>query len=179
MTWLGAEFAIAAVSDALMPVGDVTGGVQVGTQWVPFPDERYRTVAVSWHRARSYELSSPSNQQALRRESEQLLRGPARLGLGPIEPASTRTRAARPLVLDVGERAQREVLRILREDSALQIIDRLAEQREQLGEIIPPPASPSLKRVRDGCTTRGAVPWCDSSLPGRSRRFVWTEIATR
>lgn len=141
MTWLGAEFAIAAVSDSLMPVGDVTGGVQVGTQWVPFPDERYRTVAVSWHRARSYELSSPENQRALRREAEQLFRGPARLGLGPIEPASIRTRAARPLVLDVGERGQREVLRILREDSALQIIDRLAEQREQLAGIIPPPSA--------------------------------------
>jgi len=37
MNWLGAEFAIAAVSDALMPVGDVTGALQVGTHWVPFP----------------------------------------------------------------------------------------------------------------------------------------------
>jgi len=27
---VGAEFAIAAVSDALMPVGDVTGALQVG-----------------------------------------------------------------------------------------------------------------------------------------------------
>ena len=66
MTWLGAEFAIAAVSDALMPVGDVTGGVQVGTYWVPFPDERYRTVAVSWHRARSYELRvRPTNRRCV------------------------------------------------------------------------------------------------------------------
>lgn len=141
MNWLGAEFAIAAVSDTLMPVGDVTGGVQVGTEWVPFPDERYRTVAVSWHRGRTYELSNPPNQQALRREAEQLLRGPTRLGAGPIEPASTRTRASRPLILDVGERAQREVLRILREDSSLQIIDRLSEQREQLAEIIPKPSA--------------------------------------
>ena len=140
MNWLGSEFAIAAVSDTLMPVGDVTGAVQVGTQWVPFPDERYRTVAVSWHRGRTYELSNDANKQAFRREAEQLLRGPSRLGASPIEPASTRTRAWRPLVLDVGERAQREVLRILREDAALQIIDRLTEQREQLGELIPPPA---------------------------------------
>ncbi len=138
MNWLGAEFAIAAVSDTLMPVGDVTGAIQVGTEWVPFPDERYRTVAVSWQRGRTYELSTPENQQAYRREAEQLLRGPSRGAEGPVEPASTRNRASRPLVLDVGERAQREVLRILREDSALQIIDRFAEQREQLGEIIPP-----------------------------------------
>ena len=139
MNWLGAEFAIAAISDTLLPVGDVTGVAQVGKQWVAFPDERYRTIAVSWHRGRTYELSSPANQQALRREAEQLLRGPTRLGASPIESASTRTRAWRPLVLDVGERSQREVLRILREDSALQIIDRLSEQREQLGELIPPP----------------------------------------
>jgi molybdopterin/thiamine biosynthesis adenylyltransferase len=138
MNWLGAEFAIAAVSDTLMPVGDVTGALQVGTEWVPFPDERYRTVAVSWQRGRTYERSTPENQRAYRRESEHLLRGPSRNPDGPIEPASTRNRAARPLVLDVGERSQREVLRILREDSALQIIDRFAEQREQLGEIIPP-----------------------------------------
>ena len=138
MNWLGAEFAIAAVSDTLMPVGDVTGALQVGTQWVPFPDERYRTVAVSWHRGRTYERATAENQRAYRREAEQLVRGPSRVGDGPVEPASTRNRASRPIILDVGERSQREVLRILREDSALQIIDRLSEQREQLGEIIPP-----------------------------------------
>jgi molybdopterin/thiamine biosynthesis adenylyltransferase/nitroreductase len=138
LNWLGAEFAIAAVSDTLMPVGTATGGVQVGTHWVPFPDERYRTIAISWQRGRTYELATPENQQAYRREAEQLLRGPSRSGEGPIEPASTRNRASRPLILNVGERAQREVMRILREDSALQIIDRFAEQREQLAEIIPP-----------------------------------------
>src|SRR5664280_2092969 len=121
MNWLGAEFAFAAVSDMLLPIGGPTGAGQIGTQWVPFPDERYRTVAVSWNRGRTYELSTPVNQQAYRREAEQLLRGPSRSGEGPIEPASTRNRASRPLILDVGERAQREVLRILREDSALQI----------------------------------------------------------
>jgi len=155
MNWLGAEFAIAAVSDTLMPVGDVTGAIQVGTQWVPFPDERYRTIAVSWQRGRTYELSTPENQRAYRRESEQLLRGPSKSGEGPIEPASTRNRASRPLILDVGERAQREVLRILREDSALQIIDRFAEQREQLGEIVP--------RLSEALLTEGSrwvyYPW--------------------
>ncbi len=47
MTWLGAEFSIAAVSDRLLPVGEVTGAIRVGKTAVPFPDERYRTVAVS------------------------------------------------------------------------------------------------------------------------------------
>ncbi len=139
MNWLGVEFAVAAVSDALVPVGSVAGGRMLGTCWVPFPDDRYRTVAVVWYRSRSHELSTPEHQQALRREAEELSRGPARLGVGPVEEGSTRTRAWRPLVLDVGIRAHREVLRVLREDTALQIVDRLDEQREQLAEIIPTP----------------------------------------
>lgn len=145
MNWLGTEFAIAAVSDTLEEVGTPAGGRKFGTASVPYPDERYRTICVSWERSRSYELCTPPHQQALRRENEELLRGPARLGLSPVEPASTRTRACRPLVMDVGGRAHREVLRVLREDSSLHIIDRLAEQREQLGEIIPTPSATLLE----------------------------------
>jgi molybdopterin/thiamine biosynthesis adenylyltransferase len=139
MKWLGAEYAIAAVSDKLVPLGMETGGRMVGTTSVPFPDERYRTVAVEWRRARIQELSTPAHRQALRVEAEQLTRNPALLGVGPVSPASTRTRAWRPLVLDVKARDHREVLRVLREDVSLQVIDRLAEQRSQLSEIIPPP----------------------------------------
>ena len=145
MNWLGTEFAIAAVSDTLEEVGTPAGGRKFGMASVPYPDERYRTICVSWERSRSYELCTPPHQQALRRENEELLRGPARLGLSPVEPASTRTRACRPLVMDVGGRAHREVLRVLREDSSLHIIDRLAEQREQLGEIIPTPSATLLE----------------------------------
>ncbi len=140
MNWLGAEFAIAAVSDRLLAVGDLTGAKMVGTCWVPFPDERYRTVAVEYRRTLSYELSSPENQQALRLEGEQLSRGPVSVGAGTVEEASTSMRSRRPLLLDVAERAHREVLRVLREDASLQIVDRLDEQREQLSEITPKPA---------------------------------------
>jgi molybdopterin/thiamine biosynthesis adenylyltransferase len=139
MNFLGAEFAIAAISDTLLPFGVVTGGRMVGTTSVPYPDDRYRTIAIEFHRSKSVELSTPPFQQALRLEAEQLSRGPALQGNGPIEPASTRTRAFRPLVLDVGTRSQREVLRTLREDPSLQVIDRLEEQREQLSQIIPKP----------------------------------------
>lgn len=140
MNWLGSEFAIAAVSDTLLEIGSAAGGRQVGTSSVPFPDERYRTIAVCWHRGRTYELATPSHQQAMRREAEQLSRGPASIGLTMVEPDSVRTRAWRPMVLDVTHRSQREVLRVLREDSALQLIDRLEEQRSQLAQIIPAPA---------------------------------------
>ena len=139
MNWLGAEFAIAAVSDTLMPFGDEAGARQFGVASVPFPDERYRTIAVEMHRSRMYELATPLHQQAMRREAEELYRGPSRLGESPIEPASVRTRSFRALALDVTGRSHREVMRVLREDSSLQILDRLDEQREQLAQTIPPP----------------------------------------
>ncbi len=143
MTWLGAEFAIAAVSDTLIPIGISTGARQFGEAWVPFPDDRYRTVAVTWRRARSIELAAPKHQQALRQEAEQLARGPLPQGSNPVEVDSPRTRSIRPLVLDVASRSHREVLRVLREDNALQLVDRLAEQQSQLGEMIPAP-SPAM-----------------------------------
>lgn len=155
MNWLGAEFAIAAVSDTLVEPGTPAGGRVVGTTSVPFPDQRYRTICVSWDRSRSYELCTPPNQQALRREAEELGRGPARLGLGAVEPASTRTHARRPLVLDVAGRSHREVLRVLREDSALQVIDRLTEQMEQLGEMVPAPSG----ALRDEGSRWVYYPW--------------------
>jgi len=108
MNWLGAEFAVAAVADRLLPVADVTGAWMIGTQGVPFPDDRYRTVALAWRRTLSYELSSPENQLALRIEGEQLARGPRPASIGPIDVGSTRDHARRPLVLDVTQRAQRE-----------------------------------------------------------------------
>jgi molybdopterin/thiamine biosynthesis adenylyltransferase/nitroreductase len=140
MNWLGAEFAVAAVSDRLLAVGAVTGAVQVGASWVPFPDERYRTVAVALRRTLSYELSTESNQQALRREGEQLSRGPSLVGPGVVDGDSIMMRSRRPMVLDVTERSQREVLRVLREDPSLQILDRFEEQVTQLGEVRPSPS---------------------------------------
>ncbi len=144
MTWLGSERAVAAVSDALVPVGSVAGGRQVGTTWVAFPDERYRTIAVCWRRARTPELSTPEHQLALRRESEELARGAGAGALSPIDPAHTRTHSWRPLVMDGASRTEREVLRILRADPSLQIIDRYAEQREQLAVLAPRPSDSVL-----------------------------------
>ena len=139
MNWLGAEFAVAAISDTLVEVARPAGGRVVGTASVPYPDERYRTICASWDRSRSYELCTPPNQQALRREAEELSRGPARLGPGAQEPTSTHTQARRSLILDVGGRSHREVLRVLREDPSLHVIDRFAEQTAQLNEMVPPP----------------------------------------
>ena len=139
MNWLGAEFAIAGDLRPLLPVGLDTGARMVGTCAVPYPDDRYRTVAIAWRRSRTDELSTPFHQQALRMEGEQLARTP--LDDAPSASASTRTRAWRPLILDLSARDHREVLRVLREDPSLQVIDRLAEQRQQLSEVQDPPGS--------------------------------------
>lgn len=135
LNWLGAEFGIAAISDRLMPITELSGAIRVGTTSVPFPDERYRTVAVSYRRNLSYELATPENQVAYRREAEQLSRGPA-ASAGAVTKDTTQYHAWKPLVLDVTARGQREVLRILREDSALQIIDQYDEQRFQLDALV-------------------------------------------
>ena len=76
MNWLGSEYAIAGVSDTLLPFGIGNGARQVGTVSVPFPDERYRTIVVEWRRSRTQELFSPDQMVALRQEAEQLARGP-------------------------------------------------------------------------------------------------------
>jgi molybdopterin/thiamine biosynthesis adenylyltransferase len=144
MQWLGAEFAIAAVSDGLLPTGHETGARQVGTISVPFPDERYRTVAVEWTRSRSYERCSPAHQLDLRLEIEQLgRREPVRNG--PSGPDESSQAAARALMLDVRRRSHREVLQILRQDASLQVLDRFPEQREQLEATIPRPSTAVLE----------------------------------
>jgi molybdopterin/thiamine biosynthesis adenylyltransferase/nitroreductase len=143
MQWLGAEFAIAAVSHTLLKTGHETGARQVGTTSVPFPDERYRTVAVEWYRARSHELCSPSHQLDLRLEAEQLSRRNA-TAASPIESVATAGAPWRPVVLDMQQRSHREVLQVLREDTSLQILDRYSEQHAQLAELKPAPATSML-----------------------------------
>jgi molybdopterin/thiamine biosynthesis adenylyltransferase/nitroreductase len=145
MQWLGAEYAVAAVSDFLLATGHETGARQIGTQSVPFPDERYRTVAVEWIRARSHELCSPAHQLDLRLEAEQLSRRQPVNGKGPVDPLSTSGAAWRPVVLDVAKRAHREVLQVLREDTSLQVLDRYLDQRAELEALRPPPSQALLE----------------------------------
>jgi ThiF family/Nitroreductase family len=143
MQWLGAEFAVAAVSDVLLDTGRDTGARQIGTESVPYPDERYRTVAVQWVRARSHELCSPPHQLDLRLEAEQLSRRQPMNGRGPVDPLTAGV-SWRPVVLDVQSRGHREVLQVLREDPSLQVLDRYAEQRAELEAIRPTPGTSLL-----------------------------------
>ncbi len=146
MNWLGAELAIATAAERLFRVGASAGSQQVGTESVPFPDERFKTIAVSWRRSQTYELSSPKHQQAMRVEAEQLARGPLREG-SIEELTSVRTQSWRPVILDVERRAHREIVRALREDDALQIVDRVDEQQRQLSQLLPAPDAAMLREA--------------------------------
>jgi hypothetical protein len=161
MNWLGAEYAIAAISDTLLPFGTANRGPHARHAAVPFPDERYRTIAVEWHRSRSQELSTPEP-AGLRLEASSSRAAPMPTA-APSPPRLHQHGSWRPLVLDVRARDQREMLRVLREDPSLQVIDRLAEQRAQLSGVKPAPAL-ARGRVRSaGSTTPGGGPWCACS----------------
>ena len=135
LNWLGAEFAVFAVADRMIPQAIDNGCIQIGTTSVEFPDERYRTVALSYRRSLSYDLANSETQAYLRREAEQLARGPVDEA-GAVSPESAQYQSYRPLILDVTRRAEREVLRTLREEDSLQVLDRYDEQSTQLGSLV-------------------------------------------
>ena len=154
---------------------------------VPFPDERYRTVAVRvGPRAEPRAAARRPHQLDLRLEAEQLSRRQPMNGRGPVEPLSAAGVSWRPVVLDVQTRAHREVLQVLREDPSLQVLDRYTEQRAELEAIRPGAGRRRCStRASAGCTTPGdarssacwplgASPHCAStgtatSSPARSR----------
>lgn len=135
LNWLGAEFAVLAVADRMLESGARTGAIRIGETAVAFPDERYRTVAMSYRRSLSYEVAHEDQQRALRREAEQLARGPIEV-VGAVDVNSAQYQSWQPLVLDVKFRAEREVLRTLREEVSLQLIDRYDEQCTQLSGLV-------------------------------------------
>ena len=178
MQWLGAEYAIAAVSDTLLATGHDTAARQVGTTSVPFPDERYRTVAVEWIRARSHELSSPPHQLDLRLEAEQLSRRQPMNGQGPVEPHASSGAAWRPVVLDVRSRAHREVLQVLREDPRCRSSTATPSNAPSSTRSVPRRRRRCSRRGSAGCTSPGGARWCASWRRGASPPFASTGTAT-
>ena len=146
LNWLGAEFAVMAVADRMIFSGDLTAFIRIGETSVSFPDDRYRTVAISYRRALSTEIASPEQREALRRDAEQLSRGPGEVEIGDRENTAL-YQSWRPLVMDVRSRADREVLRTLREDSDLQLLDRFDEQVNQLSAL---PDAPMTEFRQEG-----------------------------
>ena len=60
--------AVAASHLAILPIGLPTGDRMFGEHWVPFPDERYKTIAVEWRKSRNQERATPDQQRLLRQE---------------------------------------------------------------------------------------------------------------
>lgn len=158
LNWLRAELALGAVSDRLHDPMAACGARMMGTCSAPYPNEHYRTVLMAWRRSQVTELADPHQAELLRIETVQLASPPTADTAGrPSPPDAGRARqrpeasegtgvggpsdtihAWRPIVLSRTERAQREIIRLLAQDPAVQVADRLADQRRELSALLPP-----------------------------------------
>ncbi len=140
MNWLGAEHAVAAISDTLLSAGTASGARMLGSAAVPFPDDavpHHRPLLAPFPDPRAGHARRPAGSAPGGRAARARPRSPPPRGRPPRihqhhGVATVGTGRASP-------RATREILRVLREDPSLQVIDRLSEQREQLSAVIPSP----------------------------------------
>lgn len=160
LTWLRSELALGAVSDRIREPMAACGARMVGTQSAPYPSERYRTVLMAWRRSQVMALADPHQAELMRIEAVQLASRPDTHRTAGRHPSTARPvhvepltptgppdgdgtshaeqLAWRPIVLQSGERAEREIIRTLRHDPAVRTIDRLASQRQELAALLPP-----------------------------------------
>lgn len=164
LTWLRSELALGAVSDRIKEPMSACGARMLGLHGAPYPSERYRTVLMAWRRSQVMVLADPHQAALMRIEAAQLATRPddhRSAGRHPctVRPPAHRHRVPgdlpttwhgiseeapaeelswRPIALRSDERAAREVLRTLRHDPAVRTVDRLADQRRELSELLPP-----------------------------------------
>ncbi len=127
--WLGGELTLVTLDDRWAPLLEAYGGILMGTEAVPFPSDRYRTVLVGLHRSRYERLLDPDRARVVREDFEQLRHQPSEESLG-----------WRPVVLDVTRRVDRQVIAGLRADDCVQTLDLVNRQRAELGKLLPPAA---------------------------------------
>lgn len=128
--WLGGELTLAAPDDRWAPVLESYGAVLMGTEGVPYPSDRYRTVLLGLHRSRYERSLDPDRARIVRTDFEQLRRQPC-----------TDTVGWRPVVLDVTRRVDRQVLANLRADDTIYTLDMVDQQRAELATLLPPATS--------------------------------------
>jgi molybdopterin/thiamine biosynthesis adenylyltransferase len=159
LTWMRSELALGAVSDRIKEPMAACGARMVGEHAAPFPSERYRTVLMAWRRSQVMALAEPNQAALMRIEAHQLSCRPdthraagrhpstGRAGTAAPrpaarahheEPAPADDLAWRPIVLEMGHRFEREIVRTLRHDPTVRTIDRLADQRRELAALLPP-----------------------------------------
>jgi hypothetical protein len=135
MEWLRCEFAICTVREQLMSTIRANGGRQLGTQSVPFPSEKHRTVLMAYRRCRTSGAAKPAQATAERTELAQMSRL-ARPGIHPVV-ADLDADSWGPIVLDCGSRTDRAIAERLAAGE-VQTFDRLELQRAELRELRPP-----------------------------------------
>jgi molybdopterin/thiamine biosynthesis adenylyltransferase len=148
MEWLGAEVLLLAVADRMEPLMTSIGSIKMGLQSAPFPSEQYRTILTRMRRTRYGGLIDDAQAKRLREDREQLER----------RPVHRVTTGWRPILLDVGHRADRQILANLRTDAGTHVLDVADRQREELGRIVPPPGPELL----DEPPVHVYYPWRDT-----------------
>jgi molybdopterin/thiamine biosynthesis adenylyltransferase/nitroreductase len=135
--WLGTRATVVTCADRLFPNGPgVTGATQIGSEFVPYPDERYRTGAAKSLVDEYWEQADEEHREAYQRESAELAQGPTRVDETLVE-MRARTKSYHPLVLDPLVRSHVAVMNVIKNDPTLEVIDHLSEQRAQLSTVIP------------------------------------------
>jgi hypothetical protein len=134
MEWLRSEFAICTVREELRVTIVANGGRQLGTQSVPFPSERHRTVMMAYRRCRTSGAAKAPQATAERIELTELSRT-RRPGIEPTLP-DLEDQSWCPIILDCSSRTDRAVAQRLA-TGGVQTFDQLDEQRRELRDLRP------------------------------------------
>lgn len=170
LSWLRSELALGAVADYLRDPLSACGAEMMGAAGVAYPSERYRTVLMSWRRSRAAGQSDPEQIELLRLEREQLVAGSSpsvSATDGPCDMTARRGGTGwQPVILDERERAERAIIEILRQDTAVEFFDQLDAQRSELRELRPLGGSELLDEP--GCFVY--FPWREALVKMVGRR---------
>ena len=157
MEWLRCEFAICTIREQLKGTIVANGGRQIGTQSVPFPSDKHRTILMGYRRCRTSGAAKPAQAFAERIELAQLSRS-RRPGIEATVPLLD-AESWRPIVLDCASRTDRSIAQRLA-SREVQIVDHLSLQRTELARAPPRGRARDPARNRRGLSsTRGAAPW--------------------
>lgn len=145
MNWFRAQFAMATCAAGIAPRWETTGGRALdGLPPVPYPDDRYQTVLLWWDRDRLQELSDPGQWSLIVSERDELQAARPAISAGqPGRQHPETSHEWRAEILD--ERVAKDAARLgeLLVDPALEVLDRWAEQLENLrtmrSPIVPDP----------------------------------------
>jgi len=147
LSWLRSELALGAVADYLREPLSESGAQMIGTSGVAYPSPEYKTVLMSWGRARVAAQSDPEQAEMLRVERNQLMADStpsARTIAGTSSIPLRDSSGWRPIILEESERAERAIIEVLRHDKNVEFLDHLTSQRAELRQLHAPGAADLL-----------------------------------